>query len=941
VSVIIPTLDEAENIGPLITAILDQQDSSLGIEVIVADGGSTDGTRELVRSWEGSHPVRLLAHAEGDRGLIGAVLAGAKVAASEIVVVMDADFSHPPDRIPDLVRPIMSGACDMVIGSRYVSGGETPGWPLRRRVLSRAAVTPAWVLTDVRDPMSGFFAVRRHLLFQVEPSAEGFKIGLEVLVRGGAGLRVIEIPIVFRDRVRGTSKLGARAIMVYLQRVVVLAGGSVSGGTATRFGSVGLLGLAIDLLAFRTLLVAGIGLVSAHLMSFGLATLVNYVLNSRWTFRRAAHGSPEFGWRGYGRFLIVCLMALSLRGAVLASLVNLWGWSPSWAIVAAIGAAALVNYLGSAFFAFPREAEPDPDLRWRVAALGVVAYVLLLRAISLGLPELLPEEAYYWNYAQHLDIGYLDHPPMVAWLIWLGTGLFGRGEFGVRIGAFTCWLVTAVFCFRLTRDLFGKSAAFRAVLLLAVLPFFFGVGFFMTPDAPLVASWAGALYFLQLALLRDRHLAWWGVGACIGLGMLSKYTIALLVPAALVFMLIDRRARRWLLRPEPYAAALAAIVLFSPVLVWNANHGWASFFFQGARRLEATRRFSLHLLVGSALLLLTPVGLVGMVQAMFSRTIEAPSGTANTEASRRRRLFATVFTLVPLSVLVAFSLQHEVKLNWTGPLWLATLPALACSIVPSGDAPSARWWSLARAWRPTVAVAVLGYGLGVHYVVLGLPGVGYPGTVRPLIGWREFVRQVEELDEGTERRIGEKPLLVGMDKYFISSQLAFYGDGPHEVAGRHLFGSDSLMYEHWSPAVLQRGRALILLTFDQKDLMDQSVADSVQRLDPIEAQFIMKNGAIVGRFYYRVAHGYLSPPLLRRPSRALRVDAGDVPTAERRERISGASAPRRVTRHTAPTFTTLGNCPSGVLGLGPRGLLFCHGQQTRIWPSAERVILGQ
>ena len=192
-----------------------------------------------------------------------------------------------------------------------------------------------------------------------------------------------------------------------------------------------------------------------------------------------------------------------------------------------------------------------------MAAIGLIGYTVLLRLVYLGLPDLLPEEAYYWNYAQHLDLGYLDHPPMVAWLIGLGTAVFGDTEFGVRIGAFLCWFVTAGFCFALARDLFGKGTALVTVMLAAVLPFFFLFGFFTTPDAPLTACWAGALFFLERALLAGRARAWWGAGICLGLGMLSKYTIVLLAPATLAFLLLDRPSRRWLRRPEPYLAALA------------------------------------------------------------------------------------------------------------------------------------------------------------------------------------------------------------------------------------------------------------------------------------------------------------------------------------------------------------------------------------------------
>ena len=152
----------------------------------------------------------------------------------------------------------------------------------------------------------------------------------------------------------------------------------------------------------------------------------------------------------------------------------------------------------------------------------------MLKLIFMGCVNLIPEEAYCWNYAQRLDWGYLDHPPMVAWLIWLSTSLFGKSELSVRLPAYVCWILAAIFMFRLTLNLYDRPAAFRTILLLAVLPIYFGLGFFMTPDAPLYAAWAGCLYFLERALIARESPSMVGVGTCMGLGMLSKYTIALL-----------------------------------------------------------------------------------------------------------------------------------------------------------------------------------------------------------------------------------------------------------------------------------------------------------------------------------------------------------------------------------------------------------------------------
>ncbi len=343
-------------------------------------------------------------------------------------------------------------------------------------------------------------------------------------------------------------------------------------------------------------------------------------------------------------------------------------------------------------------------------SIGVVVLVLALRLVYAGWVELMPEEAYYWNYAQHLDIGYLDHPPMVAWLIAAATAVFGDVEFGVRAGALCCAAVASFFSYRLTREMFDETSGWVAVALAQTLPFFFLTGFLMTPDAPLTAAWSGTLYFLYRALIGAHARAWWGVGVCLGLGLLSKYTIVLLGFSALIFMLIDSRSRHWFKRIEPYAAVLLAAMIFSPVILWNARNDFASFAFQTSHRLADRPQFALFKLIGSVLVLLTPTGVIAVAWSLLREGAVAGDAQATLEAERRRgRRFIQVAVFAPLAVFALFSLRHEVKLDWTGAPWIASLPVLAAGIVEPVQR-MGRW--IARAWVPTVIVLVLLYGVG-------------------------------------------------------------------------------------------------------------------------------------------------------------------------------------------------------------------------------------
>ncbi len=474
-----------------------------------------------------------------------------------------------------------------------------------------------------------------------------------------------------------------------------------------------------------------------------------------------------------------------------------------------------------------------------------------MRIGFLAFPDLYPEEAYYWNYAMHLDIGYLDHPPMVAWLIHLGTALFGNCEFGVRFGVLPCLLVTSFFVFRLTTLLFDARAGCNAVLLVQLLPFYFLTGFMMTPDAPLAACWAGALYFLAQALLRERTAAWLGLGVCLGLGMISKYTIALLGPATLLFITLDARSRRWCAHPAPYLAVLLSAVIFSPVIIWNARHEWVSFAFQSIDRVAEARRFFTHQLLGSILVLLSPLVVVLVWKALRGSRDLSPEES-------RQRLFARIYTLVPLSVFLVFSLTNRVKLNWTGPLWLAVIPAIASGLVTLTAGPPSL---LRRAWNGNIAVLVILYVAFLTHLSFGIPGLGYAKDMSLMpVGWSEMGRALEARRAAVPPPASGRVLLVGLDRNFIASEAAFYHsrqrEAVRETTSAHLFGNRALMYEFCSLPVSNK----VQLFFSSASTATVSTAapcaNIARRSATSKRYWVERGGKKVRRYFTRVAENY-------------------------------------------------------------------------------------
>lgn len=477
---------------------------------------------------------------------------------------------------------------------------------------------------------------------------------------------------------------------------------------------------------------------------------------------------------------------------------------------------------------------------------------ILLRLFWINYSSLFVEEAYYWNYAQHLDFGYLDHPPMIAVLIKIGTSIFGTNEFGVRSAIILCEVIALFFSIKLT-NLIVKGAGIYTIPLFMILPFFFLHSVFMTPDEPLTACWAGALYCLYRALVLNQSKYWYLAGVFIGLGMLSKYSIALLGPAAMIYIFMIPAARTWLTRKEPYLGALIAALLFTPVIYWNATHEWASFAFQSTRRLQDHYHFSFHHTVGLLLFFLMPPGLVGLWYLVRDNSIN----TSLLEIKSRR--FLQIFTLFPLSIFSLFSLTHEIKFHWIGPSLLTVIPWLAILIK---QYPKHNRLINHTNWLITASVLLTIYS-GIIVITFCTPDIHYKKNLAKIIAWDDLTRQVYDIAQKTEATTQSSPVLVPLDLYNIGSELAFYqakflADGDiiksYPVVGGHVFGTESLMYRYWSNKNELKGKTLITLSRDPEDFNNEIYKKSVIQQSPVNSfwSHSQLRGTKINEYYYQI-----------------------------------------------------------------------------------------
>lgn len=486
--------------------------------------------------------------------------------------------------------------------------------------------------------------------------------------------------------------------------------------------------------------------------------------------------------------------------------------------------------------------------------------LLGLRFLAALFIDLSPQETYYWNYAQHPALSYFDHPPMIAWVINAGQFFLGKNEFGVRLGGLLLSLLSTWLLFALGRLWFGRRAGLWAALLFQLLPLYFVYGVLITPDVPLIFFWLLTLYLVSLALDEEQKWAWYLAGAALGLCLLSKYTALFLVPSTLLLLILDGRYRPWLLRKEPYLALLIAALFFTPVILWNAEHNWASFGFQVGDRLS--RAYS-HPLKSLGEFLLIQLGVTSPTLLAGLLMISAAPVSFAVHRWRLKWRFCFLFSIPILSFLLLFSVHSRVKANWALPGYLSLLIAAY---------PCYRYLRFNSGARKKLVagyfLVVWFYALPVLYIVtlyhltLMIPGIP---TYSFTTGWEELGEAVDREAQAFEVDSGKRVFLLGLDSHYIAASLSFYSDDHRTVFSRNLVGKRALAFEYWPPETNPVGSNALAVDRDPPDL--ETLRQSFVRVDEnVKRLPVMKRGRILDYFYVVRCFGYVRPgakPLAR------------------------------------------------------------------------------
>jgi 4-amino-4-deoxy-L-arabinose transferase-like glycosyltransferase len=562
--------------------------------------------------------------------------------------------------------------------------------------------------------------------------------------------------------------------------------------------------------------------------------------------------------------------------------------------------------------AIPDSGTTKPDNSAFRQLLGVailIAALTALRVIYASAIDLRTDEAYYWTWSKENVLSFLDHPPAIAWFIRFGTAVFGDTNLGVRFAGILAMLVTQLLLADIVRRVTHDVRAVVFAVLMPEAALYYGLLMAkVSPDVALI-PFATAMLWALVRLDESNDARWWlAAGVFAGFALLSKFTAVMLVPAVAAFMLVPDWRRRWLFSPYPWAAALIALVLFLPVLVWNAGHDWASFKFQLVRA-TATHEWSLRTVGDFIGLQFGLVGFILLPVVLSGVTLTAWRGY------RRRNAVAILLStsvIVPFLYFLSKSLSLRVGDTWPMFMWPAGFAATAVNIalLPREGFPA---WMV----KSTISWANAAIASGIAFVVLVflyyvVSPWNFIGKADP-IGGEAGYEQVVERAQAELKKTGAT--WIATTDYRTYAMLRWYFNGGVPVVqinerGRFLGFRDPGMESIRGRAGLYVGR--------EPDNTGPVWASTTAVREPLERVDRSWRGIVMDTYALEKLTGWtpeLSPPQ-DSPLYRTRVLAGDVQPPRR---VAARKASFRGVRSANPESrdSPMCNCTSEVWSFGP------------------------
>ena len=396
---------------------------------------------------------------------------------------------------------------------------------------------------------------------------------------------------------------------------------------------------------------------------------------------------------------------------------------------------------------------------------SLLAAVFLFRLVYAHYLGIVPDEAYYWDWSRSLSWGYFDHPPMIAWLIFLSRKVFGETTLGVRAATIACGLLASIVSYLVVKKYVAKTSSLLLWVILSNSVILFCAGSVLaTPDIPLVLFWSLSLLLGYKAIFESSSASWMLLGLAAGLGFLSKYTFALFPLSLVVFLAVSREQRFWFGRWQPYAAACIALLVFMPNLVWNQRHGWHTVFFQVSHGLD--KHASLHFdtfgdfIAGQlGVLSLFPFILLVWAMAFFFKS----------RPFKSRIFYLISFCIVPFGFFLIASLQKKVEANWAACAYVSGI-ILVSLFWENLDPEKNR--SIRRFTAASAAISVIAGAVILSHIqkpFLPLPPQNDPAT--QVRGWKELAKDIDIIRVRIDSR---RAIPVCANRYQEASLFGFY-----------------------------------------------------------------------------------------------------------------------------------------------------------------------
>ena len=444
---------------------------------------------------------------------------------------------------------------------------------------------------------------------------------------------------------------------------------------------------------------------------------------------------------------VLALLALWTAFAALAAL-TCAQWKECWLLGAALacGGILFVHVIGS-----------DRSALWLAAFLVGAALVRIwyLAAVRVDLSG---DEAQYWDWSRNMDWCFFSKGPGVAACIWVTRRLLGDTVLGVRAGATILSFLSSLVLYALGVRLKDRRTGLQAAALFQVVPIYAFCGVGITTDPPLIFLWLVAMLLFHRVWTCPSWAGWILLGGAVGLGVLTKYTMALFCLPAFILLLVHPAGRRQLRGPMPYAGVLVSLLLVLPLLIWNSQHGWANVLHNaGHTKLQAGLRASsvnFGLFVGGQLGVVTPLLLIFMTWALIRRRREDP--------------FSFCFAIPLMGLFLLKSVQGEVLTNWA---LVCYLPGLIAFCAYYGQGLARFNVHVRRLVRAGLAIAVVG-SIALHAVIL----IPFPRTLDPLKKIRRGAVEVGRDVSAVAATLPPNRFILS-DNYALSSLLAFYVEG--------------------------------------------------------------------------------------------------------------------------------------------------------------------